>query len=111
MPPARVLAAERFLRPAAGCRGLTRLKAQPRKPGEASFFYADHHFQYDAVKVLPGEYFVSSEDLVIMTVLGSCIAACIWDGKMRIGGMNHFMLPEGDGADGSGAMAPTRWSC
>lgn len=78
------------------------LKAQPRKPGEASFFYADHHFQYDAVKVLPGEYFVSNEDLVIMTVLGSCIAACIWDGKARTGGMNHFMLPDGDGADGSG---------
>jgi chemotaxis protein CheD len=76
------------------------LRAQPRKPGEASFFYADHHFQYDAVKVLPGEYFVSGDDLLIMTVLGSCIAACIWDSKARIGGMNHFMLPEGD--DGSG---------
>lgn len=76
------------------------LKAQPRKPGEASFFYADHHFQYDAVKVLPGEYYVSTDDLVIMTVLGSCIAACIWDGKSRVGGMNHFMLPEGE--DGSG---------
>jgi chemotaxis protein CheD len=78
------------------------LKALPRKPGEASFFYADHHFQYDAVKVLPGEYFVSSEDLVIMTVLGSCIAACIWDGRARVGGMNHFMLPDGDASDGSG---------
>lgn len=78
------------------------LKVRPRKPGEASFFYADHHFQYDAVKVLPGEYFVSGDDLVIMTVLGSCIAACIWDGSVRIGGMNHFMLPDGDGAEGSG---------
>lgn len=78
------------------------LKAQARKPGEASFFYADHHFQYDAVKVLPGEYYVSSDDLVVMTVLGSCIAACIWDGKARTGGMNHFMLPDGDGVDGSG---------
>ena len=78
------------------------LKAQLRKPGEASFFYKDHHFQYDAVKVLPGEYFVSNEDLVIMTVLGSCIAACIWDGKVRAGGMNHFMLPDGDGSDGAG---------
>lgn len=78
------------------------LKAQPRKPGEASFFYADHHFQYDAVKVLPGEYFVSNEDLVIQTVLGSCIAACIWDNKQRMGGMNHFMLPDGDGSDSSG---------
>jgi chemotaxis protein CheD len=78
------------------------LKAQPRNPGEASFFYADHHFQYDAVKVLPGEYFVSNEDIVIMTVLGSCIAACIWDGRARAGGMNHFMLPDGDSADGFG---------
>ena len=78
------------------------LKAQPRKPGEASFFYADHHFQYDAVKVLPGEYYVSNEDIVVMTVLGSCISACIWDGKARTGGMNHFMLPDGDSMDGSG---------
>ncbi len=78
------------------------LKSQPRKPGEASFFYADHHFQYDAVKVLPGEYYVSNEDLVVMTVLGSCIAACLWDGSVRTGGMNHFMLPDGDSAEGSG---------
>ena len=78
------------------------LKAQPRNPGEASFFYNDHHFQYDAVKVLPGEYFVSNEDLVIMTVLGSCISACLWDGRVRAGGMNHFMLPDGDSADGFG---------
>jgi chemotaxis protein CheD len=78
------------------------LKAQPRKPGEASFFYTDHHFQYDAVKVLPGEYFVSKEDMVVMTVLGSCIAACIWDGTARIGGMNHFMLPDGDSGESSG---------
>jgi chemotaxis protein CheD len=78
------------------------LKAQARKPGEASFFYRDHHFQYDAVKVLPGEYFVSKDDLVIMTVLGSCISACIWDSSARVGGMNHFMLPDGDGVEGGG---------
>lgn len=52
--------------------------------------------------MLPGEYFVSNEDLVIMTVLGSCISACIWDGKVRAGGMNHFMLPDGDSVDGFG---------
>ncbi len=77
------------------------LKSRPRKPGEASFFFFDQHFKYAAVKVLPGEYYVSDEDIVIMTVLGSCIAACIWDSRLRIGGMNHFMLPEG-GADTSG---------
>jgi len=81
---------------------LDRLKSLSRSPGEASFFYADHHFHYDAVKVLPGEYFVSSDDLMVMTVLGSCIAACIWDSRVRAGGMNHFMLPEGDASEGGG---------
>jgi chemotaxis protein CheD len=81
---------------------LDELKAQPRKSGEASFFYSDQHFQFDAVKVLPGEYFVSSDDILIMTVLGSCIAACLWDGRARVGGMNHFMLPDGDSMEGSG---------
>ena len=48
--------------------------------------------------MLPGEYFVHDEDLLIMTTLGSCIAACLWDRQRRIGGMNHFMLPEGGGS-------------
>lgn len=81
---------------------LEALKARPKLPGQASFFYFDPHFQYNAVKVLPGEYFVSNENLVIMTVLGSCIAACLWDSRMRVGGMNHFMLPDGDSLDVSG---------
>jgi chemotaxis protein CheD len=81
---------------------LDELKSRPSRAGQASFFYFDHHFQYNAVKVLPGEYYVSNENLVIMTVLGSCIAACLWDSRMRIGGMNHFMLPDGDSMDVSG---------
>jgi chemotaxis protein CheD len=79
---------------------LARLKAQPRKPGEASFFYYDAHFKNEAVKILPGEYFVYDEDILIMTTLGSCIAACLWDRDAKIGGMNHFMLPEGDAGSG-----------
>ncbi|OGC00864.1 MAG: chemotaxis protein CheD, partial [Burkholderiales bacterium RIFCSPLOWO2_12_FULL_67_210] len=63
--------------------------------------FHDPHFGHDAVKVLPGEYFVTADEMLIMTVLGSCIAACIWDPQARVGGMNHFMLPEG-GADTSG---------
>lgn len=81
---------------------LEELKSRARKPGLASFFYFDPHFQYNAIKVLPGEYFVGNENIVIMTVLGSCIAACIWDSRMRVGGMNHFMLPDGDSLDVSG---------
>ena len=73
---------------------LQRLKAASRRPGEASFFFYDAHFRNEAVKVLPGEYFVHEEDLLIMTTLGSCIAACLWDRQQKIGGMNHFMLPD-----------------
>ncbi|MGK2898534.1 MAG: chemoreceptor glutamine deamidase CheD [Burkholderiaceae bacterium] len=79
---------------------LDRLKTQARKPGEASFFFYDAFFENDAVKILPGEYFVHQEDLLIMTTLGSCIAACLWDREAKIGGMNHFMLPEGDAGSG-----------
>jgi chemotaxis protein CheD len=52
-----------------------------------------------SAKILPGEYFVTRSDEAITTVLGSCIAACIRDPATRIGGMNHFMLPE-DGSPG-----------
>jgi len=48
----------------------------------------------EMVKILPGEYYVTSIDEVISTVLGSCISVCICDKKLGIGGMNHFMLPE-----------------
>ena len=79
---------------------LARMKSAPRRPGEASFFFWDAHFRNDAVKVLPGEYFVHDEDILITTTLGSCIAACLWDRERRIGGMNHFMLPDGSGDSG-----------
>ncbi len=88
-----------FGEPAAGSR-LARLRAKTPKPGEASFFFYESHFKSDAVKVLPGEYYVDDEDLLIMTTLGSCIAACLWDRNARVGGMNHFMLPEGVGDSG-----------
>ncbi len=81
---------------------LGELRQRVHKPGEASFYYFDHHFQYGAVKVLPGEYYVTTENMMICTVLGSCIAACLWDRSLNIGGMNHFMLPEGDSTDTSG---------
>jgi len=89
-----------FGRPASGSSQLERLKAQARKPGEASFFFYDAHFANVAVKVLPGEFFVHDEDILIMTTLGSCIAACLWDRNRRVGGINHFLLPEaGSGTD------------
>ncbi len=46
------------------------------------------------VKVLPGEFYVSMQEELVTTVLGSCVSACIHDVRRGIGGMNHFMLPE-----------------
>lgn len=46
------------------------------------------------IKIIhPGEYYVSSEDEIIGTLLGSCVAVCLYDEKRGIAGMNHFMLP------------------
>lgn len=55
--------------------------------------YYDNYFNIDAVKILPGEYYVTARPLLIVTVLGSCVAVCIRDRERGMGGMNHFMLP------------------
>lgn len=55
--------------------------------------YFDRQFDTDAVKILPGEYYVTQRDLLIVTVLGSCVSVCLRDRTTGIGGMNHFMLP------------------
>ena len=55
--------------------------------------YFDRHFDQDAVKILPGEYFATRDNTLIVTVLGSCVSVCLSDAKLKIGGMNHFLLP------------------
>lgn len=62
--------------------------------------YRDTLLNADVVKVLPAEFFATERDLALMTVLGSCVAACMRDPIARIGGMNHFMLPDGEVSDG-----------
>lgn len=56
--------------------------------------YFDRNFEINAVKILPGEYYVTKLDLMLVTVLGSCVGACIRDRVNGIGGLNHFMLPD-----------------
>ena len=49
--------------------------------------------------IIQGEYRISNRpDSVLTTLLGSCVAACIWDPALKIGGMNHFLLPGEDDA-------------
>lgn len=55
--------------------------------------YWDPQQQCFAAKILPGQYYVTLHDEMIVTVLGSCVSACVRDQVFGIGGMNHFMLP------------------
>lgn len=55
--------------------------------------YWAQEFARPVAYILPGEYYVSAQDEVIGTVLGSCVSACIRDTVLGMGGMNHFMLP------------------
>lgn len=55
--------------------------------------YFERDFATYAVKILPGQYFVTTDATAITTLLGSCISVCLYDKEKGIGGMNHFMLP------------------
>lgn len=62
------------------------------------------------VRVQPGEYFVTGDkEAVIITVLGSCVAACIRNPFNGFGGMNHFMLPQSEAGDWNGISAHMRY--
>ena len=63
--------------------------------------YFDPHFQIDTAKILPGEYYATNKEMALVTVLGSCVSACIRDRDSGIGGMNHFMLPDEGKLSGS----------
>ncbi len=82
---------------------MTTMSAMPQVVGKQprSLQGFDHILRYWdkahgvwAAKILPGEYYVTSGDEMIVTVLGSCISACIRDNVTGLGGMNHFMLPQ-----------------
>lgn len=65
----------------------------------ATTLYFDRTFDCEAAKISPGEYYYTDKNMVIVTVLGSCVSACIRDSITGIGGMNHFMLPDGAKSD------------
>lgn len=79
--------------------------SHPYDENLASNRYFDRKFGLEAAKILPGEYFVSSDEALLVTVLGSCVAACIRDVDSGIGGMNHFMLPDDGGKSSAGSSA------
>lgn len=60
-------------------------------------------------RIMPGEYYVTTVDEELTTVLGSCISACIWDPAGGVGGMNHFMLPDSGSCAFDGTDAAARY--
>jgi chemotaxis protein CheD len=79
---------------------LTLPPMQPELPGfkHINRYWDKTHDSY-AAKILPGEYYVTIHNELIVTVLGSCVSACVRDKIFGIGGMNHFMLPANKGED------------
>lgn len=69
----------------------------------------DERFPYEIASIMPGEYFVCLDEMIIYTVLGSCVSVCIRDPLLNIGGMNHFMLPKPNG--NSTWEMSTRYGC
>ena len=67
----------------------------------------DPHLAAWQIQILPGELYVTGEDEVISTVLGSCVSACVRDRERGIGGMNHFLLPRSPGT--GDASMPARY--
>ena len=59
----------------------------------------------EPVSIAVGDVFASARPACVTTVLGSCVAACLFDPEARVGGMNHFMLPDGVGVGGGSEAA------
>jgi len=86
------------MKPIAGGPELSRRYTGPASSGDIQRL-KDRTTEDFVVKIPPGGFYVTTEDNeVLTTVLGSCVSACIRDPYANVGGMNHFLLPDGDGA-------------
>jgi chemotaxis protein CheD len=75
-------------------------KPQPFNPAVLPMEYlprAEHAFddQHTRHYLIPGKIFVAAQPFAISTIIGSGVALCLWDSERGVGGLNHFMLPEG----------------
>jgi chemotaxis protein CheD len=96
--------------------GVAALQDFGERWGQASPDGAASRRFYDAatstwmVKIFPGEFYVTRKsDEVLLTVLGSCVSACIRDPIAGVGGMNHFMLPQHESGVWGNDLRSTRF--
>lgn len=80
------------------------------KPFKSSGRFFDRKLQRYIVKVLPGAFYISDDPSeLLVTVLGSCVSACIRDTKAQVGGMNHFMLANHGGKNSGSQKLDLRY--
>jgi chemotaxis protein CheD len=96
--------------------GVTALKQSTDSRGDDQFHASTGRRFFDAandswvIKVFPGEYYVTQRaDEVLVTILGSCVSACMRDPVIGVGGMNHFMLPQSQGRSWGDDPKSTRY--
>ncbi|MGK4006273.1 chemotaxis protein CheD [Sorangium sp. So ce1036] len=65
----------------------TALSVSAGPPSRRALPVKTHH-------VMPGQIFASSDSTAVTTIVGSCVAICLWDATTGVGGMNHYVLPE-----------------
>jgi chemotaxis protein CheD len=72
--------------------------------------YYNPQFQAHTLKVFLGHHLVSDRpDVMMVTTLGSCVAACVYDPAAAVGGMNHFLLPDVPETELGAADAASRY--
>ncbi len=74
------------------------IASPPRRPGPRTQGVPLAKVTEARISITVGEIHASAVPCQISTLLGSCVSACLWDPETRIGGMNHFLLPESDAA-------------
>lgn len=106
-PSNQQLSANRQAANRRAARNASRTAAGPKKVAADVAVHLDEHTRLTAngnlstctVKhsIIVGEVKAANTPVWITTLLGSCIAACLYDEKANVGGMNHFLLPDGAG--------------
>ena len=77
----------------------------------AAYFHGDTRYHdarthTDVIKIISGQWHVSEKNSeMLVTILGSCVSACIRDPVAGVGGMNHFLLPGNENSDTTGNSA------
>ena len=96
--------------------GTSALRQPANAGGDEQFHVSTGRRFFDAanaawvIKVFPGEYYVTPKaDEVLVTILGSCVSACMRDPVIGVGGMNHFMLPQSQGRNWGDDPKSTRY--